>query len=679
LRATFERVYALHRALLSATGCVQKAADLELQASPNYPWIAGQASLEQGNCRSLLGDFGAAQKDMGRALELIRGVGYPDLELRAAGILADMQTQAGNLLAAWTVARLGLAKYWSGPYSAIRAQQIFLTLGGSAGGLGLGQAAYIFQSAGVTAIAETARRRTEAATRARLAQLAVEAGWRNQARTEFDRAASLFAQLQQVTDTEYRTLAELYRAEAEIATGAPKAALDRLEVIRPFAENSGAALVRINYEQVLADSLWRCGRPGEAEAADRRTLGWIEDQLNTLRGFRDRAQLVQLAAKAYGSLLGLLWERGDVTGGWRLWERFRAAERQEEGDEAGLDERRARLRSESFLSYAMLPRAVVVWVFDDRGIEGRRLNVKPEDLERVASRFLRECADPRSDRLSLRRDARQLYDWLVAPVAARLDSGRTLIIEPDGAVGAIPMQALIDGNSRYLGERFAITVASGLIDYQARASAGPVLAKAKVVVIADPRLGASMAKAFPVLPDALREGQSVAARFPGSVLLSGQQATLAALEQQRPDTELFHFAGHGFSNAGNGGLLLSPIEGSAEEAGVLDGNLMAQQDWTRCRLAVLSACSTGTGETRGPVNPESLVRAMLWSGVARVVASRWNTDSATGVQFMDRFYTSLLGGKEVNMALQQAAGGLRESEATSHPFYWAAFQSFGTR
>jgi len=326
----------------------------------------------------------------------------------------------------------------------------------------------------------------------------------------------------------------------------------------------------------------------------------------------------------------------------------------------------------------MLPDAMVAWVYDDRGVEGRRLNIKPEELERVAARFLRECADPASDRRSLGRDARQLYDWLVAPVAARLDPGRTLVIEPDGAVGAIPVQALMDQSSRYLGEHFAIVFASGLVDYQARAAA-PVVAAAKALVVADPRLGVNMTRTFPVLPEALREGQSIAARFPGSVLLDEERATLDALERQRPDTELLHFSGHGFSNAGNGGLLLSPRKESAEEAGVLDGNAMAQQDWTRCRLAVLSACSTGTGEISGPVNPESLVRGLLWAGVARVIASRWNTDSETGVQFMDRFYTSLLGGKEVAVALQQASRSVRGNDATSHPFYWAAFQSFGSR
>jgi CHAT domain-containing protein len=106
---------------------------------------------------------------------------------------------------------------------------------------------------------------------------------------------------------------------------------------------------------------------------------------------------------------------------------------------------------------------------------------------------------------------------------------------------------------------------------------------------------------------------------------------------------------------------------------------MAQKDWSRCRLAVLSACSTGTGEARGPVNPESLVRGLLWAGVARVVASRWNMDSETGAALMERFYDRLLSGDDVAKALQRAAQSLRENAETSHPYFWAGFQNFGAR
>jgi len=198
-----------------------------------------------------------------------------------------------------------------------------------------------------------------------------------------------------------------------------------------------------------------------------------------------------------------------------------------------------------------------------------------------------------------------------------------------------------------------------------------------VLVVANPALGKEMTRTFPPLRQTLREGSSVAARFQHSVLLTGADATLGAVEHYGPEVELFHFAGHGFSNANNGGLLLAPERIDAGKGGVLDGKRLSREDWSRCRLAVLSACSTGTGEMRGPVNPESLVRNLLWAGVSRVIATRWNVDADASGVLMDQFYESLLSGSNVPVSLQRAARRLRENSATSHPYYWAGFQSFG--
>jgi CHAT domain-containing protein len=679
LRAEFEQIYAIHRSVESAADCVEKAEDLERDAKAvQYSWILGQAILEQGNCRAQMGDSGLAHRDMTRALLLARSAGYHDLELRAASILANAQTAAGNLLAAWNLGREGLSKYWTGSFPGNRAQQIYFNLVRSAESLALPRTAYVFERAAATAITETPRRRMEAITRAHLAELAVEVDLRGEARAEFERAGRLFDHLQRPSDRRYRILVELSLAQAELADGAPAAAGRRLELIRPAAERVDATSVRIRFHQVLGDSFALTGKPDAAEAAYRRAIDLSEHQRDTLQGFRERAQLMLVAGKAYRGLIELLWNRGDQPAALRLWEWFRAAEGPESQRNPDFDQRRTQLRNESFLTYVILPGGPVAWLFDDRGIEGRRLNVKADELESVASRFLRECAEPASDRRALQRDARQLYDWLVEPLAYRLDPARTLVIEPDGAVGAIPIQALMDKSLRYVGERFDIAIASGLVDYQFRRAVGPVNSAAKALVIASPALGEEATRTFPPLVGTTREGRSIAKRF-RSDLLIGEQATLHAVEQRRPVTELFHFAGHGFSNGGNGGLLLSPDQSDPEEAGVLDGTRLAQQDWSRCRLAVLSACSTGTGESNGPVNPESLVRGLLWAGVARVVACRWNVDTESGVQFMDQFYNELLSGKTASAALQLAARRLREDQATSHPYFWAGFQSFGAR
>ena len=679
LRADVEHVYALHRALETAAECVEQAVTVEKNArAMNYRWILGQATLEEGNCWSLLGDFDAAHRKMDSAIALVTEAGYRDLQLRAASITQELQTHAGNLMAAWDLGREGLATYWSGPYSGTRGYQTYYNLLRSAESLGQPQTAYVFGRAAAAAIAESRRRRMEATTRARVARLASVAGWPDAARIESEQAGRLFDQLEQTkTDAQYRVRAQLNRAEAELSAGAPDAALKYLEVIRQPMENIRAAVVRIRFHNDLGDALWQAGRREQAAQAYRDTIELSERHLGTLRGAQERAGFMLAAAKAYRSLVQLSWDRADIAGAWRLWEWYRAGEMAGPRTGPEVDRYLAQLSHESFLSYATLPDGIVGWVVDGSGVEGHRLAVTPQELERTASRFLRECADPSASVLTIRRDARLLYQWLVAPFAHRLDPSRTLVIEPDEVIGAIPMQALLDENSRYLGERFPITFSGGVVDYAARAGVG--LATGKVVVVAGPTLGTQMSRTFPPLPQTLREGTSVAARFAGSVLLTRAEATLAAVERNRPETELFHFAGHGFSNATNGGLLLAPDEGSSEEAGVLDGKRLGHQDWSRCRLAVLSACSTGTGEVRGPVNPESLVRNLLWAGVARVVAARWNVDAETDVLLMDQFYEALLSGSDVARSLQQAARRLRENSATSHPYYWAAFQNFGTR
>ena len=677
LRADFEQSYALQRTVSSGE-CLQHATAVKHTAARlGYRWIDGHAQLGAGTCRSQRGDSGGAYQDLTGALETGRRSGYPNLELRAAGILAGAQVQAGNMLATWSRSREGLKLFWSGPFPGIRAQQIYFNLVRSAERLALRQTTYVMESAAVAAIATTARRRPEATGRAHLAELAIEAGLPGEAQREFEHAGVLFDQLQQTaSDQQYRTLAELNRARAELASGALQAARTRLETVLPQVVRIDDMRVQIQTKQLIGDIHWSAGDRDGAETADREVIDLSERRLQTLRRFSDRAQLMRDAGKAYRGIVELLWDRGNQAGALRVWESYRSADQPERGIPLSLDARLPQLRSETFLTYAVLPGRITAWLFDDRGVHGIRLVPKPEELEITAQRFLRECSNPASDRKALERDSRQLYDWLVAPLAAHLNPGRVLVIEPDGAVGAVPIQALLDEHSVYIGERFGVTIAASVADYQQRAAYGPVNRDARALVIANPTLGEDMIRTFPPLAGTPREGRAVAERFNRNVLLTERKATIEAMEQYRPNAELLHFAGHGFSNAGNGGLLLSPGEGS-NGAGVLSGLRVSEQNWTGCRLAVLSACSAGTGEGNGAVNPESLVRGLLWAGVKRVVASRWNVQDNS--LLMDKFYTKLLDGEDAATALQYAARQLREKEETSHPYYWAGFQSFGAR
>lgn len=176
--------------------------------------------------------------------------------------------------------------------------------------------------------------------------------------------------------------------------------------------------------------------------------------------------------------------------------------------------------------------------------------------------------------------------------------------------------------------------------------------------------------------DAFSEAQAVTKSFPQTRVLSGAEATLPAILSQLGGAQVFHFCGHGISNSDDGALVLAPAS-PAEEGAQLTAPLLSGQAMNHCRLAVLSACSSGVGENRGPVNPKSLVNAFIRAGVEDVIASRWRIDSFTTAQFMEAFYGSLRAGRSVREAMRLAGGEIRANPATRHPYYWAAFSVFG--
>jgi CHAT domain-containing protein len=316
------------------------------------------------------------------------------------------------------------------------------------------------------------------------------------------------------------------------------------------------------------------------------------------------------------------------------------------------------------LAYVRLPEGLALWSLDDRGAIFHQLNVTAAQLAPVAERFARQCADPRSQADARQRDAAKLYQWLLAPVAARLDPARTLVIESDEVLGAVPWRALLD-------DRFALVAGRGLAAYTERAGRDLAITPAQsLLVMADPTLPRSLRASFPALPHALAEAEFVRTLFRPAMLIAQDAATAAALREYRTRGEIFHFAGHGTPQ----GLLLASGTGRAE---LLRAESITGQDWSRCRLVFLSACSSGTGERYGLVNPESLVRSFLNAGAGRVLATSWNADSASAAQLAQSFYSAVLSGGEPADALRQAARTLRRNAATAHPYYWAGYQLFG--
>jgi CHAT domain-containing protein len=194
-----------------------------------------------------------------------------------------------------------------------------------------------------------------------------------------------------------------------------------------------------------------------------------------------------------------------------------------------------------------------------------------------------------------------------------------------------------------------------------------------------PRLASAVASRFAPLPDADREAWSVAARFRHSRLLSGREVTSSAIRLELARSDVFHFAGHAVSGVTQSGLVLaSPSESddNADEPRLLSASDLHSEVLQRLQLVVLSACATAETE-KGFGVPDTLVRSFLRAGVPHVVASRWPVDSGITERTMAEFYARLFEGKPIGVALQQAARKLQTQPSTAHPYYWAAFGSYG--
>jgi CHAT domain-containing protein len=109
---------------------------------------------------------------------------------------------------------------------------------------------------------------------------------------------------------------------------------------------------------------------------------------------------------------------------------------------------------------------------------------------------------------------------------------------------------------------------------------------------------------------------------------------------------------------------------------VLDVEALEKLDIKKMQLAVLSACSTATGDggTRGFT---SILQALLRADVPHVVASRWAVDSAESRRFIEGYYQNLLSGSSVSEAARLTSRTMLADPRTAHPFYWSAFAAYG--
>ena len=268
-------------------------------------------------------------------------------------------------------------------------------------------------------------------------------------------------------------------------------------------------------------------------------------------------------------------------------------------------------------------------------------------------------------------EARELYQWLIAPIRELLDAAdiQTLVFVPDGALRAIPMSALQDGQ-RFLVEEFSVAVSPGLTLLEPHGVPWSHIQALKAGLT-------EAVQNHPPLPYVAAELETVQKLFGGPTLMNSE-FVLPSLKKDfaRAQYQLVHFATHG------------QIDRDVSKSYVLtyDGKLTFDQLGELLRpgqfrgraleLLTLSACQTAAGDDRAALG---LAGVAVKAGARSALATLWSVHDESTALLMAEFYTRLKNEPNITKAraLQLAQLKLLHDPRFDHPCYWAPYLIVG--
>jgi CHAT domain-containing protein len=379
----------------------------------------------------------------------------------------------------------------------------------------------------------------------------------------------------------------------------------------------------------------------------------------------------------------------------------------------------------AFLYPILLPDRTELLLETASGIVRATVPIGHERMERSVRQFAEAL---RSDAADFRPQARELYDWLIAPLETPLkEQGvETLVVASDGVLRLVPIGALYDGN-QFVIQRFATATVTGLSMTNASpppgsrpgalvaglSSPGPVVARLRSFVNetgAAASLSSTPARSLPptrallafarneanvvpddelaranaleaervrlALPGVQEEVDALAVTLHASELLNADFTSARFRNQASSgDYPIVHIASHGY------------FGGSAQDSFILtyddlltlgDLQSLLQSQGVRAapiELLSLSACETAEGNERSPLG---ISGAAMKARAKSVLGTLWPVSDQAARTVMEQFYTDLESGRYSKAeALRAAQLELLAKPDTAHPFYWAPFVLIG--
>jgi CHAT domain-containing protein/tetratricopeptide (TPR) repeat protein len=705
-RANFERVYALQFSN-DGLGCAQEARKLQDSLRlRQYLWIRQQAMIEEGICQNLLGEFGGAAAILKSAETQARTSHYPVTMLRALTMHALVLWDSGRSTDAWQGLCEAAKNCWSEYCSDQTLYSVYANMDNFAEDSMLWHVQMFAARQAVATSQADPDFLMRAVEHSRLAGAAMLAGAPSIAEENFKIASRLLAQAPQSDVTN--------NYEAGINIDLAKLALIQGDHFRAraYIERATVRVPHITDYYILADFFLTQAKleqaakqPEQSESSVRWAIAIAERQLASLPSQSERFVWSRQSSEVYRELIAAELRKGNNKAALEAWEWYLAAPRRmarleglqkisSESTNADVmvlnrtaapapplplfppvEKILARLQGQTLISYALLSNRLGAWILDDRGTSFRWLAQDATEVLHLSRSFVEHCSNPAADALTLKRESSALYEVLIAPFDERLAHGTVLLIDGEPAILNLPFPALADRKGKYLLQSLSISVIPGTYLLPETNSATRIDSSQKTLVIDSSGAGTGQEGLHP-LPSSVTESEIVGAKFHNARILRGERIDLETLKREIERSIVFHYAGHSTFNEESAGLL---VRGKAPgEIAVLDSTAVRSLGPVATRLVALSACSTVAGRSGGFADEDSLSYAFLEKGVPHVVASRWNVDSAVTARLMEQFYDNLLAGLTVGEALRKAELTISSAPATSAPYFWAAFGSYGT-
>ncbi|MGI0487228.1 CHAT domain-containing protein [Pantanalinema rosaneae CENA516] len=326
-----------------------------------------------------------------------------------------------------------------------------------------------------------------------------------------------------------------------------------------------------------------------------------------------------------------------------------------------------------------------------RPIHQRVTAANREALGQLTRSFRLGIVDPNSPAQNYLKPSQQLYEWMIAPIAAELRAQGidTLLFCLGGRLRGLPLAALHDGK-QFLVEHYnlAIIPAFNLLD-----SRPSQLQNAKVLA-----MGASEFSHLPPLPAVPIELATITEQLWQGKALLNQDFTPENLKAEREAQafSIVHLATH---------AEFSP--GAIQNSYIQFWNSRVSPDQFRdlelrvpeVQLLVLSACRTALD----PQAELGFAGSAVMSGSKATLASLWAVSDVGTLVLMSEFYRQLRSAPIKAAALRQAQIAMLNQQVTltnnpamqtrgtplastlarqrntdlSHPYYWAGFTLVG--